>query len=612
MIQPVNSYTVSPETQGAESFPQPAQSFQEVLLNQISSDEKNAGNSSTITAKSQTAESLSQPEQSFRKVLPNQISSDEKNPGNSSTVTPESQTAESQDQPTPSPEGVLQEQPVSEAKNEGMNKEAQPKKVAATLLLNLLPILPNLCDGSNLIKVDPSQVQSLAQSLSQPASMIPNQPALSILSLAGKAENPEPNPVPFTMTQTKSDSSAPAISLRQHILSILNVQENELQAGPLSKIVRIHSSESNPQVLNQGTSADPKTIGEEGATWLLDNRSDPSSGKIPIQSQFPGGPVQGKETFPQTQLIPNLFLKQKETTTAPSSDFVNELPEGEKNPIFATGTTSQNTPWAMGNEAIKNSSFKSESNADLLGQKITTPGVSTDSPRPLEFDEKLPFLLGQNSTGGELPGQSLKGEFSDLGNSSAEKDNPKAISGGENQPTQDPFDVNGLLGGPKPTTVVQETNSPQNPELSKAGQVDPYQQVADKVVWSIQNNEERIQLTLEPPQLGNLFIELQREKEGIKATLWADNPKTKEILENNQPQLQKTLEEHGFKLEKYDVFLKNDMASFQGKEEKSIFHGQGSREKSLQIHKAELDPSLEILPAAIPVAGGSQYIDRFI
>ena len=256
-----------------------------------------------------------------------------------------------------------------------------------------------------------------------------------------------------------------------------------------------------------------------------------------------------------------------------------------KNPIFVTGTTSQNTPWAMRNEAIKNSSLKSESNANLLGQKITLPGVSTDSPMLLEFDEKLDFLLGQNSTGEEVPGRSLNGEFIGWGNSSAEKNSPKVISGGENQPTQETFDVNGILGGPKPPTVVEETGTPQKPQLSKTEHVDLYQQVAEKVIWSIRNNEERIRLTLEPPQLGNLFIELHREKEEIKATLWADNPKTKEILENNQFQLQKTLEGHGFKLEKYDVFLQNDMASFQGKEEKPVFHGHGQSENPCKSRK---------------------------
>ena len=283
-----------------------------------------------------------------------------------------------------------------------------------------------------------------------------------------------------------------------------------------------------------------------------------------------------------------------------------------KNPIFVTGTTFQHTPWAMRNEAIKSASLKSEFNANLLGQKITLPGFSTDSPMLLGFDEKLDILLGQNSTGEEVAGRSLNGEFTGFGNSAAEKNDAKAISGGENHPTQDPFGVNELLGGPKPSTVVEETGIQQKPPLSKTEHPDLYQQIAEKVIWSIRNNEEKIRLTLEPPQLGNLFIELHRNKEEIKATLWADNPKTKEILENNQFQLQKTLEGHGFKLEQYEVFVQQDMGSFPGKEENPVFQGPGSRAQSLQIEEAESPPSLEILPGAIPASGGSQYIDRFI
>ena len=544
------------------------------------------------------AESPVQPAQSFQEVLSNQSASDENNVVNPSTVSPESQSAESPLQPAPSPGAVSQNQSASEEKNDGKNKEkedAESGRVAATYLSNLLPTLSNLCIENNLIKVDPSKVQSPDQPLTQPTSVIQNQQALSILSLAGRAENPGQNIVPFTGAQTKPDSSASAISVRQDIANILNLKENELQAGLLPKIVQLNSGESNSQGLNPGTSADPKNVREEGEASLLD-----------------GGAVQAKATFAKTELIPSLFLKQKETTMASFADVINDLPEGQGKSLSLTGTTFQSTPWAMTNEASQSDPLKSEFNANLLGKKITLPGVSTDSPTLLGFDEKLDILLGQNSTGAEVAGRSLNDEFTGFGNPAAEKDDAKANSGGENQPTQDPFNLNGLLAGPKPTTVVEETGTPQKPQPSQTGQVDPYQQVADKVVWSIRNNEERIQLTLEPPQLGNLFIELQREKEGIKATLWADNPKTKEILENNQSQLQKTLEGHGFKLEKYDVFLQNDMASSQGKEEKPVFHGQGSREKSLQIHEAESDPALEILPAAIPVAGGSQYIDRFI
>ena len=160
--------------------------------------------------------------------------------------------------------------------------------------------------------------------------------------------------------------------------------------------------------------------------------------------------------------------------------------------------------------------------------------------------------------------------------------------------------------------VVEETGIHQKPPLSKTENLDLSQQIAEKVIWSIRNKEEKIRLTLDPPQLGTLFIELRRDKEEIKATLWADNPKTKEILENNQFQLQKTLEADGFKLGKYEVFVQKDMGSFQGNAENPIFHGQRSRKQSLGIEEAELAQPLEILPGVIHVAGGSQYIDRFI
>jgi hypothetical protein len=79
MIQPVNSYTINPESQTAESLVQPAQSFQEVLFKQIVSDEKKAVNSSTVSPESQTAESPLQPAPSPEGVLPKQSVSEEKN-----------------------------------------------------------------------------------------------------------------------------------------------------------------------------------------------------------------------------------------------------------------------------------------------------------------------------------------------------------------------------------------------------------------------------------------------------------------------------------------------------------------------------------------------------
>jgi hypothetical protein len=576
MIQPVNSCTISPASQKAESLLHPAQSFKETLRKQSGAKDQGQGaegplhpaesckpvhqkqKHSVVEKESkdqgQRAGSALKPSQSLQEVHQKNSVAKEKNKD-------EGPEAESRLQPAASFDEVLQKQAVAEEEN----KDPGPGKLAAAFLSNLLPVLPNLGGLNNLEKINLSEAQLPGQPLNQDARVTQNPQAPFIVSLPETMENPEENILPFPTAQAKADSSA-----------------------------------------------DPKNIWNEGTVPLLDNLPDPSLGKISIQSQFPEGAVQTKGTFPKSELHPSLFLKQQEKTIASFSDVINELPEGQKKSLFVTGTTVQRTPWAMGNEAPKNDFLKSEFNGNLLGQKITLPGFSTDSPMLLAFDEKLDILLGQNSTGEEVAGRSLNDEFTGFGNPAAEKNGAKAIAGGENHPTQDPFGLNELLGSPKPSTVAEENGIPQKLPLSRTEHPDPYQQIAEKVIWSIRNNQERIRLTLEPPQLGNLFIELHRNKDEIKATLWADNPKTKEILENNQFQLQKTLEGHGFKLEQFEVFVQHDMGSFPGKEENPVFQGPGGRAQSLQIEEAEWPPSLETLPGAISASGGSQYIDRFI
>jgi flagellar hook-length control protein FliK len=133
------------------------------------------------------------------------------------------------------------------------------------------------------------------------------------------------------------------------------------------------------------------------------------------------------------------------------------------------------------------------------------------------------------------------------------------------------------------------------------------------VVWSLKNNEEKIRLTLEPPQLGNIYMEIYRDKENIKATLWTDNPVTKEILEAHQIQIHKILKDDGFTLEKFSVFVQQDMTSFQGRGENSIAHGQSTRttarddQGSQPPELSEMVPILKNLPY-----GDNQVIDIFV
>jgi hypothetical protein len=623
IIQPSISLMTNTECQPAANSPQPEQPFNEVLLKQYAIVEK----STDPKVECQPAANSSQPEQ-------------------------------------PSNEVPLKQHAIGE-------KSTDPKEKIAdeTIPLNFLPILPTQLSQNKSNSLDPMKANLLSQASNQEESINQNQDLPLILSLLEGFGNLEKNTLSSTPGQGKSDPSASESFGVRDLPNILDSKEGLLQAGLLSKDVQIPANEGNlqdPKNLDQlARIVDLKNIQWERNGSLLDHQPNISAKIIPVPSQLGDRAIQPEGTSPKSELNPNL-LNQKEAIIAqsqlssaglfendanfsstenvlkvifdgkdqPAQDpqVTNGLPGEQKKPIGVgeTGFYQELWPaqkehldsyqrmdgkviWPIGNSGeTKDASPKAGSNVGFLEKNSPIPSLDTNSPLLLEFDEKLDILLGQNSKGEELPGRSLNGEFSGLGNSSAEKNSLKVISGGENHPTQDPFGVNELLGSPKPPIGVEETGTHQKPQLSKTENLDLSQQIAEKVIWSIRNKEEKIRLTLDPPQLGNLFIELHRDKEEIKATLWADNPKTKEILENNQFQLQKTLEGHGFKLEKYDVFLQNDMGSFQGKEEKPVFQGQGGRTQSLQIEQAELPPSLEIHPGAIPGAWGSKYVDRFI
>ena len=95
-----------------------------------------------------------------------------------------------------------------------------------------------------------------------------------------------------------------------------------------------------------------------------------------------------------------------------------------------------------------------------------------------------------------------------------------------------------------------------------------YEQVSQKMLWSFSQNEEKFRLVLNPPHLGSIYMEIQRDKEQVKATLWAENPHTKQVLESNQISIQKIIESEGFSLESFNVFVEQDLGAFQESRER--------------------------------------------
>jgi hypothetical protein len=88
-------------------------------------------------------------------------------------------------------------------------------------------------------------------------------------------------------------------------------------------------------------------------------------------------------------------------------------------------------------------------------------------------------------------------------------------------------------------------------------------QVADFVLYGARGKEEKLRLTLDPPQLGSIFMEIHKDRDSIRARVWTEDESTREILNAHHLELKKVLELDGFKLDKFEVFIQRDAQSYQ-------------------------------------------------
>ncbi|MEI9475246.1 MAG: flagellar hook-length control protein FliK [Deltaproteobacteria bacterium] len=170
----------------------------------------------------------------------------------------------------------------------------------------------------------------------------------------------------------------------------------------------------------------------------------------------------------------------------------------------------------------------------------------------------------------------------------------------------------------KPEGNLQAASSPNDvtrtrePALPRTEAPEILQQISKKLIWSVRNGEEKIKLQLEPPQLGSLYIEISRQKDVLQATVWTNNQVTKELLESHQVELQRILKQDGFHLGQFDVFVNQNMKSFQERAEGQLWNDRPAY-ASHGSHGPSSRDGTETLPAGtLPGTKGSRYIDLFI
>jgi hypothetical protein len=327
---------------------------------------------------------------------------------------------------------------------------------------------------------------------------------------------------------------------------------------------------------------------------------------------LPGVPNEG-----QTQST-NLTVKDGESITSPTVGEEINKEDKEKLPLQKESSSTTAT-WFS--KILDPSSLTPDGVKSEKGEKTSLPQMGSRAPVVApnsvppegaslpESQTQIPTSFSEGNLAGFLEGE---GEGQEkvlwMGNESAQFPN------GEGQKEIDSYETPPVLneGSTQMPEEVGEVKENSSPAPLKSENPTVAQQVSQRAIWSIRNNEESVRITLDPPQLGHIYMVIERNKADIKTTLWTDNPATKATLETNQLQIQKIIESEGFKLEKFDVFVQQEKAGFQGSKDDPMNPNPQNRSSPSEI-RAPLSGSPDPLPAlARAVHPASKYLDLFV
>ncbi len=533
------------------------------------------------------------------------------------------------------------------------------------LLSPALPFAPgpsgaNISNAPESVLLSPEEsFRSLIHSALEEKSLRPDEKTAeaSLLAMIGywisSSTGLEPNMSGETVTG--GENAAPPDSIEMNGLGLSSGIQGLLQAGVESQ----PSDEADVNTVFSGSSiAAPPSVTSPSDPLKLNGslsiEDTPSDKGLPISGQgsgrssppdFLNPPVMdGKSVSARMEieagtemLQPDLLnltealsVDLKETplkTGFPASDERPDPPPPDRsNPFPADGTFesaqgSRETPSQRGTDLLWTEGLK---DAVYYGRRLEGGSSPEKAGAPAQDAVPLPNsgedLIPQETINPSLNGgspafQKTEGELQWTGateKAAIQKESLPPPGQKENKQGLESLALSEPPGHPSSNSINRQTaNGPPSSPRTETPEV--HEQIGRQLLWSLRNNEEKIRLVLEPPELGNIYMEVKREKDLVKATLWTDNPATKEILESHQVQLQKLLKADGFALEKFDVFLQQGTGWFRERREKPVDHGPWSQGEP-EDEGTSLGPASAEVSAieANRFSRGGQYVDLFI
>ena len=447
-------------------------------------------------------------------------------------------------------------------------------------------------------------VPAIAPAFVQPEGTLKENPAVS---KAFEALILSPAPEPLTLIQNVSPETTEIVTR-----SSQTTTENSPSFSPQGPAI------PETTLIVDGLDPSPSLIlrefalkGQNGETAALETNPDsqvPPSEALSRTGKFATAPILERAPIVEMDPVESNSQPPKISAMVASPTTLKATPSerGSYSSAMAEGLpdlekTSPTTLKATPSDRGISLSARAEG---LPDPEKTSPTLLNPDPEPTSFDrrplEKVEpgiALLDPE----EILAGSGKSETKNL--TRFQEDTPLgAIAKFPDQPRGEGVPVDRLVEGPVKGS----------PEWIKEA-LSVYQQFSKGLLRTLQQGGERIQMTLDPPQLGTILMEINRDRNLVTAHLWTDNPQTKDLLDFSRGQLQKTLELDGFKLDRFEVLVQPDLRSFQ---EERWFGGRQPTwpDSRPEGNRASPEGLISASPetASLRFSQGNRYVDTWV
>ena len=357
---------------------------------------------------------------------------------------------------------------------------------------------------------------------------------------AGKSENTEPTAEksaetpaePKSQTSESVPAGESAKSQPQNLLTQLAVQGSALNLNKLDS--NVQSQAAQPQQPNQPVVVQNQTAHAQA----VNNQHNPE------QIQQPANATPD-ESNPLNQLVSQEQNEaDKENSTAVPSEVKTDSDQANQAKLNETVVVETENQ-SRSKTQSENVQFNLPARPDLIGEDnsavrhIPTPQNNSVSVPSGELADSNMSFNWQNPSNGKK-NKNVLDQISAQQIKAVASDKPAESSNLQN------------VLKPTPTDAVLETNRRENIE-----------QVVKAARTAVTRGLARIQIRLNPPELGFLRIEIKQNANGLHLLMQATSIKAQQMLQQNSQELQAALESQGLQTRQIDIQLRLDLRDSQ-------------------------------------------------